>query len=442
MILVEAAIILTLIAVNGFLAMSEIAVVSSRPARLRALAERDVAGAHQASKLAADPARFLSTVQIGITLVGVFSGAFSGATVGARLAAWLAELGVSPGLAETLGIGSVVVFVTYLALVVGELVPKQVALQNPERIAARVARTMQWLARLAAPAVAILSVSGKAVLRLAGRNTARAARVTDEEIEALIAEAESAGLIEADERHMIAGVLRLGDKTVAQIMCPREQVDWLDLTAGESATQRALIATEHSHLPAAEGDPRSMLGVVRHRELLSTLLRDETLELTKLVRPAPVVSEHASALAVLATLRTASVPLALVEDESGAFRGVVSPVDVLEAIAGVVRLDDDDEPAAVRRADGSWLLAGSMPAEAMAERLRVALSPDLQGATVAAFIQARFGRLPKTGETVESLGWRFEVVDLDGRRIDKVLATVADRASASKAGRDPLRREG
>jgi putative hemolysin len=423
MLFVELAIIAALIAINGFLAMTEIALVSSRPARLSALAEQGVAGARQAALLAADPARFLSTVQIGITLVGILSGAFSGATLGSRLALSLAEAGLSPSLANTLGIGTVVVLITYVALVVGELVPKQLALQNPEAIASRVASTMHILSRAALPAVWVLSGSGRALLRLAGRKQTGQARVTDEELEALVAEAESVGLIEADERQLIAGVLRLGDKAVGQIMTRRDQVNWIDLSADAAETKRALIATEHSHLPVCRGASTRMLGVIRNRELLSALLRDEPLEPSKLVRPAPVVTEHASAFAVLATLRKASVPLALVEDEAGDFQGVVSPVDILDAIAGVVRHDLDDEPAAVRRADGSWLIAGSMPAAEMMERLELALTAELKNKTVGVLMQDLFGRLPETGEATTWRGYRLEVVDLDGRRVDKVLAT-------------------
>lgn len=426
MLFAEIAVVAVLIVVNGFLAMSEIALVSSRPARLKVMAERGVAGARRALRLAADPARFLSTVQIGITMVGILSGAFSGATLGVRLSEWLAGFGLSVAVAELLGIGSVVVLITYCALIVGELVPKQMALRNPEAIAARVAPAMLLLSRFAAPLVWVLSVSGRAVLRATGQDGGSRRDITDEEIEALLAEAENLGQIEPDERRMMAGVLQLGDRTVGQIMCPREEVDWIDLAADAETIREALIATEHSHLPAARGDPAKMVGIVRNRELLSALLRDQPLRPHMLLRDAPVVKEHAGALDVLAALREAGVPLALVEDEEGGFRGVVSPVDILDAVAGVIRLGPDGDPDAVRRPDGSWLLSGSLPVADMAATLGMELPPAVGQATVAGFVQARFGRLPGVGETVDAFGWRFEVVDRDGRRIDKVLAAPLD----------------
>lgn len=424
MLIVEIVIIAALILVNGFLAMSEIALVASRPARLNALAEQGIHGARRACRLAADSARYLSTVQIGITLVGVLSGAFSGATLGVRLAERLAGFGLPGAAAETMGIGIVVVAITYCTLVIGELVPKQLALRDPEMFAARVAPAMVLLSRVTAPLVWVLSTSARAVLRAAGQPAERAPRITDEEIETILAEAESAGVIEPDERRMIAGVMRLGDREVRLVMSPRREVDWIDLAADPAAARRTLAETQHSHLPAANGDPDRMVGLVRTRELLTAMLHDEPLKPANLVRQAPVVGDRASALEVLTSLRDADVPLAIVEDESGRFQGVITPVDILNAIAGLVRVDLADEPQAVQRADGSWLLAGSLPAGEMAQRLGIEVPADLADRSVAVFIQRQLGRLPETGETVEAYGWRFEVVDLDGRRIDKVLASA------------------
>ncbi len=431
MLFVEIVVVAFLILVNGFLAMSEIALVSSRPARLHTLVEQGVVGARRASQLVSDPARFLSTVQIGITLVGILSGAFSGATLGMRLAGWLDASGVPAPVAETVGIGVVVVVITYCALIVGELVPKQFALQNPEAIAARVAPVMIFLSRLGAPLVWLLSVSGKAVLRAIGRQIERP-RVSDEEIEALIAEAESAGLIDPDERRMIASVMRLGDREVRSIMSPRSDVDWVDLAAEQPAIFRSLRKTQHSHLPAADGDPDRMIGMIRTRELMSAMLGDKAVEPQQLIQTAPVIGDRASALEALTVMRESSVPFALVEDETGRFQGVLTPVDILDAIAGVIRMEWEDEPKAVRREDGSWLFAGSIPVTDMAAKLGVSLPSETEGQTLATFMQSRFGRLPATGEAVEVSGWRFEIVDLDGRRIDKVLATAvaADRPVA------------
>lgn len=426
MLYVELAIVTLLICTNGLLAMSELAMVSARPARLRAMAEQGVRGALTALQLASDPGRFLSTVQIGITLVGVLSGAFSGATLGQRLSEWFVQLGLSPATAATAGVGVVVAAITYFSLIVGELVPKQLALRNAEAIAARVAPAMRGLSRIAAPVVWLLDRSGKLVLRLIGQGSKIEAKVTDEEIAALIAEAESHGVIEADERRMIAGVMRLGDRSVRAIMTPRTDVEWIDISADDETIRKQLIATEHSHLAAGEGGVDGMVGVIRSRDLLSALLAGKKLDPRRVVRAAPIVHDHADALDVLTTLRAADVPMALVHDEYGTFEGIVTPSDILEAITGVFRADADDEPAAVQREDGSWLLAGSMPVDEMADQLRIALPAKRRYETVAGFVLSHVNHLPRTGERIDAIGWRFEVVDMDGRRIDKVLATKLD----------------
>ena len=423
MLYVEIAIVAALIFINGLLAMSEIAIVSSRPARLKAMEERGVTGARRARALAADPGRFLSTVQIGITLVGVLSGAFSGTTLGVRLAEFLVDFGVAAPLANALGIGLVVAGITYCALIVGELVPKQIALRDPEGVSVKVAPFMNGLSRVALPIVWVLNHSGKAVLRLLGQNTAAGARVTDEEIAALIAEAETSGVIEPDERRLLLGVMRLADRSVRSIMSPRSHIDWIDMAAGPDEIKQSLIATRHSHLPAGEGGMDRMVGVIRTRDLLSAILTDRSLDPRSHLMDAPVIHEHADALKVLATLRESDVPLALVHDEYGSFEGVVTPADILEAIAGVFRFDElHAEPDAVRREDGSWLLSGSMSADRMAETLGFEL-PSRKYETVAGFILSHLDHLPATGEVIDDLGWRFEVVDMDGRRVDKILAT-------------------
>ena len=424
MLALEISIVVALICLNGLLAMSELAVVSSRPARLKPMADRGQAGARTALRLAADPGRFLSTVQIGITLVGVLSGAFSGATLGLRLSQWMIAAGVSPGIAGPLGVGTVVALITYGSLIIGELVPKQIALRNPEAVAVRVAPLMRGISIIAAPLVWLLDISGKLVLKLLGQDNEDTARVTDEEIAALIEEAETHGTIEADERRMIAGVMRLGDRSVRAIMTPRIEVEWLDIEAGEEEIRSTLVETQHSYLAAGEGDIDRIAGIVRTRDLLSALLSGDALDVKAHIMAAPVVHDHADALDVLTTLKNADVPMALVHDEYGTFEGVVTPADILEAITGMFRFDSEDgEPLAVQRDDGSWLLAGSMPADEMADQLAIALPARRRYETVAGFVLSRVNHLPRTGEQVEALGWRFEVVDMDGRRIDKVLAT-------------------
>lgn len=424
MLYVEIGILVVLICVNGLLAMSELAVVSSRPAKLKAMVERRVKGAGQALALGANPGKFLSSVQIGITLVGVASGAFSGATLGQRLSGSLLALGLPDGAADALGVGLVVAMITYASLIIGELVPKQIALRDPEGIAAKVAPTMTILAIVAAPLVWLLDISGRLVLRLLGQSGQSEEKVTDEEIKMLVAEAEHHGTIESDERRMIAGVMRLGDRAVRAVMTPRTEIDWLNLEWDEATGRKALMETQHSRLPVSEGSVDAMVGVIQTRDVLSALLAGRPFDLRKHVRTAPIVHDQADALDVLSTLKESEVPMALVHDEYGHFEGIVTPADILEAITGVFRADaEEEEPYAVQRADGSWLLAGYMQADEMRDYLAIELPDNRDYETVAGYVLSLMHHLPATGETVDAQGWRFEVVDLDGRRIDKVLAS-------------------
>ena len=315
MILVELAIVVALILVNGSLAMAELAVVSSRRARLQTLVERNVAGSRRALALAADPGKFLSTVQIGITLVGVLSGAFSGATLGLRLTQWLTSWGLSAGLAEVCGVGLVVAAITYASLIVGELVPKQIALRNPERIAVMVAPSMTMLAKLAYPIVWFLDVSGRGILRALGHGAQPDERVTDEEIRSLMAEAETAGVIEPEERAMIAGVMRLGDRPVRAVMTPRHRVDMIDLSDDPGEIRTAILESAHSRLPAHDGRPDEMLGVVQVKDLLDAYLRGEQPEPRRHIQSVPVIPDTADALDIVDTIRRAPAHMALVHDE-------------------------------------------------------------------------------------------------------------------------------
>jgi putative hemolysin len=436
--LFELFIALVLIALNGLFALSELAVVSARKIRLKALADSGRPGAATALKLAQDPGRFLSTVQIGITLVGILAGAFSGAVLGARLSETFASWGVAPWLAEPLGYGLVIGAITFLSVVIGELVPKHLALKNAEGIACAVAPAMAALSRGASPVVSLLDAATKLVFRLFGGSLEPGTAVTEEEIRTLVAEAETAGVIETDERRMISGVLRLGDRPVGGIMTPRTEVEWIDLDNGDSDIRGTLLATGHSRLPVAQGDPDNIVGVIQVRELLQPLLRGEPLNLRSYVRSAPAIPDTVDALDALNVLREAEVPMALVHDEYGHFEGVVTPADILDAIAGAFRSDEDAaEPEAVQREDGSWLLAGWMPADEMADQLGIKLPEPRRYHTVAGLVIDELEHLPTTGEKVETLGWCFEVVDLDGRRIDKVLARRVreERAPLASAAR-------
>ncbi|TPK71361.1 HlyC/CorC family transporter [Mesorhizobium sp. B2-4-15] len=425
MLYVEIAIVVVLICVNGLLAMSELAIVSSRPARLKAMIDRNVNGAGRALALGSNPGKFLSSVQIGITLVGVLSGAFSGATLGDRLAVFLASTGIREGIADPLGVGIVVAIITYFSLIVGELVPKQIALRDPERVAVRAAPAMTILATVSAPLVFLLDVSGRAVLWLLGQRGESEEKVTDEEIKMLVAEAEHHGTIESDERRMIAGVMRLGDRAVRAVMSPRTDVDWINLQSDDATIRKLLMETQHSRLPAGDGSVDAMIGVVQTRDVLAALLGGRALDPRKHVRAAPIVHDQADALDVLQKLKESDVPMALVHDEYGHFEGIVTPADILEAITGVFRsdLEAGEEENAVQRDDGSWLLAGYMQADEMAEVLGIDLPENRDYETVAGYVLSHMHHLPTTGECVDAQGWRFEVVDLDGRRIDKLIAT-------------------
>jgi putative hemolysin len=419
--LTEILIVVVLTVINGLLSMSELAVVSSRPARLKVLSDQGNRGATTALRLASDPGRFLSTVQIGITLVGVLSGAFSGATLGTRLSAWLGTHGFSQSVSDTLGVGIVVVAITYLSLILGELVPKQVALRDPERVAARVAPAMAFLSKIGAPLVFLLDISGKAVLALLGQKGESEERVTEEEVRTIIAEAETAGVLERDEREMITGVMRLADRSARALMTPRREVEVVDLADSPEEICAQLRATRRSRLPVQDGESDSIVGVVVVKDTIDFLASGDMQELRALVNEAPVVMDTADALHVLREIRSSRVHMALVFDEYGHFEGIITPGDVLEAIIGVFQEEEESEPAVVARPDGSYLVAGWMQADEFSQEFGIPMPRDADFQTVAGFILAEMNHLPNVGETFDKDRWRFEVVDLDGRRIDKIL---------------------
>jgi putative hemolysin len=424
MLYVEIAIVIALTVLNGVLAMAEIAVVSSRRARLQALVNRGVVGSRRALALASDPGKFLSTVQIGITLIGILAGAFSGATLGSRLADSLRSAGVPDVLAEFAGVGCVVAAITYLSLVVGELVPKQIGLRDPERIAVRVAPVMTVMASVASLLVWLLDVSGRQMLKFLGYRADPEHRITDEEIQTLIAEAESAGVIEPGERAMIAGVMRLSDRSVRAVMTPRREVDMVDLSGDPQEVRRMIAGSVHSRLPVHEGKADEILGVVQAKDLLDAYLRGDHPDIRAHIRPAANIPDTADALDVVDIIKGSPVHMALIHDEYGHFQGVVTIADILEAIVGAFRTGEEaDAPDAVRREDGSWLIAGSMPVDEMAEKLSMAVPQERPYHTAAGFALHCLGHLPVVGESFDAQGWRFEVVDLDGRRIDRILAT-------------------
>jgi putative hemolysin len=419
----EISIVVLLTLINGLLAMSELAIVSARPARLKLLADKGSKGAATAILLAEDPGRFLSSVQIGITLVGVLAGAFSGATLGARLSASLIDAGLPSAFAQPVGVGSVVVAITYLSLIVGELVPKQIALRAPEQVAVRVAPMMRVIARVAAPLIWVLDRSGKVVLALLGQSGEPSQGVSDEEVRLIIAEAESSGSMNPAESQMIAGVMRIADRTARGLMTPRHDVETLDASSDKADLLQSLQTLSRSRLPVWDGDVDNIIGVLATRDILAPVLMNEPFDLRGLLREAPVVRDGQSALEVVDRLRTAPAHMVLVYDEYGHFEGIVTPMDVLEAIAGEFPDDLADEPKLVTRADGSYLVAGWMPVDEFADLLSLEMNPDRDYETVAGLVLDEIGQLPEVGQRLDLQGWQIEVVDLDGRRIDKLLVS-------------------
>lgn len=415
----EVLVILALIVVNGVLAMSELAVVSARPGRLKPL-EAKSRGARMALRLAEHPGRFLSSVQIGITAVGILSGALAGDTLGGRLAGWLAVQGVDAVWAARLGVGGVVVAITYVSLIVGELVPKQLALRNPEAVAIRVAPLMTLISIVAAPVVWFLDRSGKALLWLLGQSGAGSSKVTEEEVHVLLAEAHEGGVLEDEERVMMAGVMRLSDRSARALMSPRNEIEMLSLEAGSTEAIAAVRRIARPRMPVAnaEGD---VVGIVTLADVFRAVSRREAVDLKALVQDVPVVNDRMEALDVIEVLQKSEHHMALVYDEWGHFEGIITTADLLEAITGAEAAAEADEPAIAERADGSLLVAGWMPADEFCDRM--GLPRDLAGDydTVAGLVLHQLGHMPGLGEVAEVEGHRFEVVDMDGLRIDKVL---------------------
>ena len=426
--------ILALVAVNGLLSMSELAIVSSREARLKAMMKSGSHGARCALDLAAEPGRFLSTVQIGITLIGIINGAYSGASLGEPVSQRIARLGLDAETAEAFGFGLVIVFTTFASLVIGELVPKQFALRNPEAIAAIVARPMGWLSKLTAPFVWLLDQTSALIFRLLGLNREAKNIVTAEELQLVVAEAQTAGVLEENERAIISGIVRLADRPVREVMTPRTDIDWIDIRFTGPEIRAALSETAHSRLPVADGSVDNIVGVVATRDMLTAMLDGEELDLQRLTKTAPVIPDLMDAMDALAVLRSAEVPLALVHDEYGHLDGIVTPGSILSALAGAFKhdLEEGDEPPCVEREDGSWLVSGSASADVLSDRIGVSMASDRDYSTVAGFALSVLKQIPVTGEVFKFDGFRFEVVDMDGRKIDKLLVSRPKRRKSEQ----------
>lgn len=414
-----------LILLNALFAMSELAIVSARTARLRVAAEGGHKGARTALALAADPGKFLSTVQIGITLVGIIAGAYSGASLGGPTAERLAALGLSERWAEEAGFAIVIALTTYFSLVVGELVPKQIALRSAEQIAMLAAVPMALVARIAAPFVWLLDRSSSFLVRVLGVRAKGEQSLTAEELHLVFAEATRSGVIEEEERQIMTGIMRLADRPVRELMTPRTELDTIDRRASEAEVRAAIKDSPHSLLPVADGSPDNIVGVVKVKDVLAVMLNGRKVQLSRLMRKAEVIPDQLDAMDALRLLQQSDVAMALVHDEYGHLEGVVTPADLLSAIVGnfASHQDEGDEPMVVEREDGTLLVAGSLPADALADRLMIELPEDRDYATAAGFALSVMKKLPHEGEHFHEQGWRFEVIDMDGRKIDKLLVS-------------------
>lgn len=422
MLALELAAVLALTLVNGLLAMSELAVVSSRKVRLEQMAGQGSRGARAALKLIDDPSRFLSTVQIGITLVGVLAGAFSGATLGLRLGTWLDRFAWIAPNGTAVGAAVTVVAITYLSLVVGELVPKRIALSRPERIAALIARPMRALSLVAAPAVWLLQASTEGVLKLLGLSTVRETAVTEDEVKSLIAEGTEAGVFMPQEQEMIEGVLRLADRPVRLIMTPRAKIAWVDVSADAGSVLDQARAHRFSRLIVCEGAVDRPVGFIHIRDLLPGA---EATSLAACTSPLLYVPDRSTVLNLLNRFKKEKAHLAVVVDEYGTLEGLVTLTDVIEAIAGdLPERGEEPGPGIVQRDDGSWLADGTLPTDEVEAATGIDMGGEVE--MLAAFVLDHLGRIPTAGARFEHGGARFEVVDMDGNRVDKVLIQRAD----------------
>lgn len=425
----EIGILFALILINGLFAMSELALVSSKPARLSARAEAGDKGARAALKLLEDPSRLLSTVQIGITLVGVFAGAYGATAFADNLAPMLAK--ASPRIAERadeIAFAIVVVAVTYLSLVVGELVPKRIALAAPEAIASVAARPMAIVAMLAHPAVALLRLSTEGFIAALGLSRVRPASVSEEEILHIVAEGASSGAIGKDEQMMIEGVLDLPDRNLRSIMTPRTEVVWLDASTSQAETLKEIAASGHSRFPVARGDADEIIGIAQTKDLLNSLAATGAVDLERTMRKPVFVPETLSVAKLLDEMSHSEVRMAIVLDEHGDFAGIVTAADMLGAIAGAAAFSPADRlDPSVRRADGSWLIDGMTPVEEFERLLGVRGFVDPENyTTIAGLVVHALQRIAAAGDIVGVRNLKFEVADMDGRRIDKLIVAIIE----------------
>lgn len=418
-------IIILLTIANGIFAMSEAAVISARKAKLQQQANMGDARARAALALADNPNRFLSTVQVGITLIGILAGAFGEATLADDVETLLERVPWLAPYSRAISLIIMVVVLTYLSLIIGELVPKRLALRNPEAIAGLVAAPMNFLSAVVSPAVYVLSVSTEAVLRLLGVKPSTEPPVTEEEIRVLIQQGTQAGVFEVAEQDMVEAVFRLNDQRAFDLMTPRPEIIWLDLDDSPQEVVAKITESGYSRFPVCRGSLDNVLGVVRAKDLLARSVAGEPLDLKAAMRSPIFVPESALAFQVLELFRGSQPHLALVIDEYGGTQGLVTLHDILEAIVGEVEVS---EPQAVQRQDGSWLLDGALAVEEFKEIFDLKILPEEEHdyyQTLGGFVMMLLGRVPTAGDHFHWAGLRFEVMDMDGKRVDKVLVVPA-----------------
>ncbi|MFZ4650686.1 MAG: hemolysin family protein [Rubrivivax sp.] len=423
----DSLLLLLLILLNGLFAMSEMALTASRKARLQVMVEAGEPGAQAAMDLHEHPTKFLSTVQIGITSIGVLNGIVGEAAFAGPLSTWFQEtFGWQARAAQMTATGSVVVIITFLTIIFGELVPKRLGQMFPERVARLVAPPMNGLSTATRPFVVLLGACTEAVLRLLGIRHAPSRSVTEEEIAAQLEEGLDAGVIEAQEHQMVRNVFRLDERQIGSMMIPRTEIVWLDAQVPVDELLAVVASDPHSRYPVCRGGLDEVIGVLQAHRLLAPLAAGQPFELGGLLEPPVFVPETLSGMDLLENLRQSACDLVFVVDEYGAVQGVITERNVLEAIAGEFGAPASEEAWAVRRADGSWLIDGLIPITELKDRLALSGLPEEDRGrynTLAGMIMLLLGRLPRTADRVDWEGWRFEVVDLDGKRVDKVLVT-------------------
>lgn len=422
----EILILIGLIVLNGLFAMSEIALVTARKARLMKLAAAGDSAASVALKLGEDPTKFLSTIQIGITSIGLLNGIVGEAVLAGPFSLWLQSFGVPQQIASISATAVVVVVVTYTSIVVGELVPKRLGQITPESIARLVARPIHVLAMLTRPFVVLLSLSTHTLLRLMGVKQNTPASVTEEEIHAMLEESSEAGIIEPHQHEMVRNVFRLDDRQLGSLMIPRSDVVFIDVKRPPAENLRCVIESEHSRFPVCDGSLDKLLGVIHAKQVLASVAKGQTPVYSDNLNPSLYVPETLTGMELLDQFRTSNMHMAFVIDEYGEVEGIVTLQDVLEAVTGEFTPRNAEDAWAVQRKDGSWLLDGTIPIPEMKDRLELKCVPEEDKGryhTLSGMMMLLLGKVPATSDHADWEGWRFEVVDMDEKRIDKVLAT-------------------